>query len=361
MLARYAIGIAILLFLASASFFVYQTVHAPEKEALIRVAKDTSIVELALTPQKVEEKHVRLVAVGDIMLSRMVDRRMHQYGYDYPFASSSELFANADIVFGNLETPITEGDPVAMTSMRFRADPEAVPALKRAGFTILSIANNHTPDYGEQGVLDTVTHLKNAGIAFAGAGATASDAYAPAYLFVEPYTFAFFAYNDSDVVPTTYKASEERAGTAFMDIPRMQKDVREAKETADFVIVSMHSGNEYEPTPNTRQTAFAHSAIDAGADVVIGHHPHVVQTMEVYKEKYIFYSLGNFIFDQMFSDETREGIVLGLTFGKDGVEDFDTTPVRIYDYAQPRVITETADIERIQNRLFLQNTSPTLL
>ncbi|OGG59872.1 hypothetical protein A2765_04800 [Candidatus Kaiserbacteria bacterium RIFCSPHIGHO2_01_FULL_56_24] len=291
-----------------------------------------------------------LIAVGDIMLSRTVAKKMHQYGPDYPFASTTAFIQSGDIAFGNLETPITPGDDVQPMEMTFRADPEAAQALKDAGFDVLSLANNHTPNFGEEGLRDTLSYLDEAGLSHAGAGMNSKQAHEPAFLTVQGITFAFLAYNDHDVVPVSYEAGEGRAGTAFMRIEDMTAAVQAAKAAADIVIVSMHSGIEYEPIPDESQVAFAHAAIDAGAEMVIGHHPHAVQTMEVYKGKYIFYSLGNFVFDQMFSRETREGLVLKVNFAKEGLSGIEYHPVLIEDYAQPRFLegeAAQAVIERL--------------
>lgn len=300
---------------------------------------------------KPEPVEVTLVAVGDMMLSRAVATRMERHGYDYPFASTSEYIRMADIAFGNLETPITPGSPVLPYEMSFRADPEVATALKEAGFDILSLANNHTPNFGETGLKDTLRYLDDAGIAHAGAGANRSGAAAPAFLSVKGITFAFLAYSDAYIVPSEYEAGEERAGIALMRTERMTEAVASARHMADIVIVSMHAGDEYELLPNERQTAFARAAIDAGAEIVIGHHPHVVQTMEVYKGKYILYSLGNFIFDQMWSENTREGMVASVIFTKKGLSGITFHPVRIEDYAQPRFLDVDGDVERVMQRL----------
>ncbi|MDO8572074.1 MAG: CapA family protein, partial [bacterium] len=242
-----------------------------------------------------------------------------------------------DIVFGNLEAPITKGREVKVGEMSFRVNPGTEIALKDAGFTIVSLANNHSKNFGEKGLIDTFSYLKNSGIAYVGAGHE-KEAYAPVYLEKKGIRFAFLAYNDHDVVPSSYRASGKRIGTAFMDVKRMVVGVQEAKKNADIVVVSMHSGTEYVVKPNKSQVSFARAAVDAGADLVIGHHPHVVQSMEIYKGKYIFYSLGNFVFDQMWSQDTREGLVVKFNFTKEGVHSFDLKPVLIHNFAQPEFI-----------------------
>ncbi len=284
-----------------------------------------------------EPPEATLVAVGDIMLSRTVGKRMRQYGAGYPFANTTSLIQAANIAFGNLETPITPGPEVQPFEMVFRADTEAAGALKDAGFDILSLANNHIPNLGPDGVLDTLHYLDGAGIMYVGAGKDAVEAGQPMFIIANGIVFAFLAYNDSDIVPLSYEAGAG-AGTALMRSDAMVKAVKGAKNFADIVIVSMHSGTEYEPLPNERQTRFAHAAIDAGAEMVIGHHPHVIQPAELYKGKHIFYSLGNFVFDQMWSRETREGLAIAATFTRDGLVDIAYHPVLIEDYAQPRLL-----------------------
>src|SRR5690606_29914044 len=160
----------------------------------------------------------------------------------------------------------------------------------------------------------------------------------PALLERNGVRFAFLAYNDADVVPASYFAGEERYGTAKMDVDRMAADVELARAVADVVIVSMHSGTEYKFEPNSRQTSFARAAIDAGADMILGHHAHVVQRAEWYDGKLILYGLGNFIFDQMWSMPTRYGLGAQLYFEGTHLKDVTLHPVLIHDYAQPRPV-----------------------
>ncbi len=283
---------------------------------------------------------VTLIAVGDIMLSRNVGAAIvKHHDVNYPFLNVSDYLKSADVVFANLETPITPGKPVLTGSMTFRSDPGVEKGMKTAGISVVSLANNHTMNQGTKGLSDTISYLDKAGITHAGAGATLADALKPATLTIKGVKFAFLAFNDSDVVPASYGATTTHAGTAFMNIATMANAVKAAKKKADVVIVSMHSGTEYTPTPNARQTAFARGAIDAGAEIVIGHHPHVVQTVEKYKGKWILYSLGNFVFDQMWSMDTRHGMTAKITFKGTKVSTIEYTPVLIENYAQPRIMT----------------------
>jgi len=300
-------------------------------------------------PQASEE--VSLVAVGDISYSRGVERIVRkENNVNYPFLKIQDYLKSADLVFGNLETPITQGSGIPDFEMIFRSNPGTEKALKQGGFSILSLANNHTPNFGEKGLKDTFNFLENAGIKYVGAGQNEQEAYRPVYIENKGIKFAFLAYNDSDVVPAYYGASANRAGTAFMRIDKMTEVVKEAKQKADFVIVSMHAGIEYTGKPNNSQINFAHAAVDAGADLVIGHHPHVVQTLEKYKGKYIFYSLGNFVFDQPQSEETKEGLAIKVYFAKNGINKISLLPVVMKNLAQPEMVNKNK-ADKILQRL----------
>lgn len=307
---------------------------------LTTTATRKSATKLSEKPAELAQT-VSLIIVGDVMLSRAVAGKMIKHGADYPFLKISEFLNGGDIAFGNLETPITAGAPVKPYEMFFRAEPEAGGALRRAGFDVLSLANNHTPNFGKRGLLDTFDNLTQNEIKYVGAGKNSDEANQPVYLTAKNLTFAFLAYNDPGVVPATYEATAERAGTAFMRLDKMVEAVKQAKTKADFVIVSIHAGNEYLVAPNQTQITFAHAAIDAGAELIVGHHPHVIQTIERYRGKNIFYSLGNFVFDQMQSRATREGLAVKIIFNQSGVSNISSHLVLIEDFAQPRFLEAT--------------------
>ncbi|HSD12777.1 MAG TPA: CapA family protein, partial [Patescibacteria group bacterium] len=212
---------------------------------------------LPLAPEPAPPR-VTLVAVGDIMLSRTVGKTIAAKGdVRFPYLRMRDWLRGADIAFANLETSVTPGRPVGQGEMLFRADPGTVDGLADAGFDVLSLANNHTPNFGQKGLKDTFRYLREAGIAFAGAGEDAAAARAPAVIERGGMRFAFLAFNDTDVVPASYAAGPAHAGTAFMDVAAMTEEVREARQTADVVIVSMHSGREYAYVPDASQVRFA--------------------------------------------------------------------------------------------------------
>jgi len=274
-----------------------------------------------------------IIAVGDVMLSRDVEQKMiRKNDWKYPFLETAELTSRGDIVFGNLESPLISGPAVPTGSMSFRADPKAVEGLAFAGFTVLSLANNHMNNRGADGIASTISALEQAGIAHAGAGLAGAESRQPAIIEKNGISFGFLAY-------TYNKGPSAAATTAHMDEQNLIADLDALRGKADVMVVSMHAGNEYRDQPSQQQIDFAHTAIDHGASLVIGHHPHVVQPIEQYNDGYILYSLGNFVFDQMWSRATREGAVATITFTGTAIAPPVLTPVLIYDFSQPRILT----------------------
>ena len=339
-----SVGLAAAFYFSRQSSSDYYFAAAPAAAPIVLPAATPS-------PPPAKPPEVSMIAVGDIMLSRSVAGKIAEHGVDYPFAATSDYLHSADIVFANLENPITPGPVVPPLSFTFHANPGVEVGLKNAGFTILNLANNHTPNYGAAGIADTIKYLDNAGIAHIGAGKNLAEAEQPFYLEKNGIKFALIGYNDSDVVPASYGAAVNHAGTNIMSIDKVTRDVALAKQNADIVIVSMHSGIEYQPNPDDSQISFARAAIDAGADLVLGHHPHVIETAEKYKGKYIFYSLGNFVFDQAFSKDVREGMTLKLNFDKTGLQNVEYHPVWIKDLSQPQLITDPALLAEALARL----------
>lgn len=283
-------------------------------------------------PEKTEE--VSLMAVGDIMLSRYVAKKIKKLNdLHYPFVGVRDSLRNAEIVFGNLEGPITAGREIRGGEMVLRADPGIEQALQAAGFNILSLANNHMLDFGSPGLQDTQKYLKQAGIKGVGAGRDQTEAYAPVLHEEKGIRFAFLAFSERWLAPASV-AQEDRPGIAAMDLSRMIQAVAAARSQADFVIVSMHAGQEYSKNPDHSQINFAHQAIEAGADLVLGHHPHVLQKLEKYQQGFIFYSLGNFIFDQ-YSPPTKEGMIAKISFNKKKITAIAFLPVVITEFCKP--------------------------
>ncbi|MFC1599479.1 CapA family protein [Patescibacteria group bacterium] len=263
-------------------------------------------------PKQEVENVVTLLGFGDVMLGRYVRTLMDANGMDYPFRNVGQL-RGTDFVHANLEGPIKEVRVHTGKAIEFRFKPDIVWPLKESGINIVSIANNHALDQGWTGREDTKKHLNIAGVRYF--GHPKNEIEDNAYITeVSGKKFAFVGFDD-----VVYKINGDEAREL---IARLDGEV-------DYVVVSVHWGVEYVHTPTTRKVNFAHDWIDNGADLIIGHHPHVVQTMEVYNGVPIFYSLGNFVFDQYWSGDTQEGMGFGVEISDDGYV------VYLYPYKLP--------------------------
>ncbi|MBC8249817.1 MAG: CapA family protein, partial [Anaerolineales bacterium] len=282
----------------------------------------------------VGDDEIELVATGDIMLARTVEERMAQYGSLYPFQAVYRLLQDADIAVGNLETPFTVRGSPADKQFIFRAHPEHVPALRTAGFDVLSLANNHVLDFPPDSMDDTLVALEDLGIATVGAGHGEAAAHRPAVLEVKGIKVAFLAFaaprwRNSPEVPTA-------TDVAWAEPEPVRRAVAQARQEADLVIVILHMGTEYEAQANQQQRAVAHAAVEGGAALIIGHHPHVLQDVELYRGVPIVYSLGNFVFDMDVIERTRDTAILRAVLTQDSVRSVDLYLARIVDDAQPR-------------------------
>lgn len=317
--------------------------------------EDFAAFKLKKLQLPVRQELLCLVAVGDIMLSRGVAGEIKKHGDDlgHPFFRIKGYLESGDIVFGNLENPVTPGREIMPPERILRADPGVAAALQEAGFTILSLANNHMHDFGTRGLLDTFQYLEQAGLKYAGAGETEEEAYAARYIETKGLKLAFLAFCDPALAPGDCPAGAGGPGVACFEEEKVQAAVRKARKEAGFVVVSIHAGTEYEPAPDLAQTRLARLAVDAGADLVLGHHPHVLQKVEEYKGKYIFYSLGNFVFDQKWSRATREGLLAKIFISADGVEKIECLPVYINDGNQPQPL-EGEEAARVLSALDLE-------
>lgn len=306
---------------------------------------DKKDLEIKNTLPLSQSKRLPLVLLfgGDVMLSRTVNAKMSAYNnYLWPFAKIAQFTAAADITVFNLESPfLKKADyQVPTGSFMFKADPKAIVGLELAGVDVLSLANNHAMNMGAQGLDDTLAILRAANIVAVGAGQNEAMA-RQGYLLEEKgwkVAFLAYAYPDDNSV-----ASDNRSGIATMNTDNLRQDIARWRAQADLVIVLMHAGTEYNSKPNNQQITFAHAAIDAGADAVIGHHPHWPQSWEIYKEKPIFYSLGNLVFDQMWSKETSQGLLARLIFSDDLSGKAELQPIIISDYGQVSLWPQTED------------------
>lgn len=234
-------------------------------------------------------------AVGDVMLAGRWAAQIRESGYDSPFRAVAAELKTGDITIANLESPIARGGrEFTGKKFRFRAKPEVAAALNSAGINLVTLANNHSMDFGGSALAETMKNLEGAGIAWIGAGENLAAARRMALYTIKGRKIAFLGY--SLTRPVEFFAGRNRPGTAPAFEKIFVEDISRARQEADHVIVSFHWGTEGKSETQPYQRAVAHKAIDAGADVIIGHHPHVLRGIERYKTGIVFYSLGNFVF-----------------------------------------------------------------
>lgn len=271
---------------------------------------------------------IAIAAVGDIMLGGTAGPELDKLGYDYPFVHVKPLWADSALVFGNLEGPLTErATGKAEKQYVFRSPPGRVTqALAAAGIGAVSLANNHTLDYGADGLADTIAALKAGGIAYAGAGKNSRSARAPAFIDAGGKRVALLAY--SATLPEEFFAGASTPGTAFAHEAHVRADVAAARARADIVLVSFHWGREGSTELRDYQIKLGHAAIEAGAHAVLGHHPHILQGVERYRDGIIFYSLGNFVFGSYSKTATRS-MIAKLRFVADASSDNNAATLRL--------------------------------
>ena len=285
------------------------------------------------------KKELTLIFVGDIMLSRGVERQIEKHSdYNYPFLKIADYLKGADLVFGNLEGPISDRGKNQGSIYSFRDNPKAVEGLTYAGFDVLSLANNHIMDWGRDALSDAVDILDKNGIKTVGAGKNYDEANKPVILEVNGTKIAFLAY--TNLLPKSLSAGEDVAGVSDFNLDKIKNKIEEAKKNADLVLISAHWGEEYQPKAGALQKKIAHELIDGGADLIIGHHPHVPEEVEQYGGGWIFYSLGNFVFDQNFSKETMGGLMVEVKIKDKMIEGVMPIAVKISPTFQPYIPTD---------------------
>ncbi|GIO84305.1 hypothetical protein J25TS5_12370 [Paenibacillus faecis] len=276
---------------------------------------------------------------GDTIFSSKVAEKLEKEGYDYPYRYVRELFQNDDLSVVNLETPVTDGGTAAENkTFVFKSSPKALPELAKAGVEAVNLANNHTLDQGVEGLLDTIAHLKESKLHFVGAGKNSTEAYAPVYIERKGIVIALCGF--TRVIPESHWAAGKGPGVAAAyDASQAVKAIQSARKKADLVLVSVHWGKERTTKLEEHQTSLAHQFIDAGADLVIGGHPHVLQGLENYKGKWIAYSTGNFIFTKSKDPKTWETAVFAAECSRNGDCDLKLIPYKT-ELGQPVPMTE---------------------
>jgi poly-gamma-glutamate synthesis protein (capsule biosynthesis protein) len=266
----------------------------------------------------------RLLFGGDVMLSRHVGRLARQrQDPAWPFRQLAPYLRGADIAFVNLESPFSDRGAPVEKGMIFKAEPAMIEGLVLAGIDVVSTANNHARDQGSYGVDYTVRWLGQHGIGAVGTGTEV-------VLERHGVRFGFLAYT-YDQSNGNHADVDDRI--TMVDIGRITEQVAALRFKADVVILSMHAGDEYRKQPNPQQMEFARAAIESGATVVAGHHPHVTQPVERYRDGVVFYSLGNLVFDQFQRAETQQGLLAEVVFRGKKLESYRTIPVRLRNTA----------------------------
>src|SRR5215218_987008 len=268
-----------------------------------------------------------------------------------------EYLSGADLTLANFENPVIRDAVYHPDATTFTGDLRLMPELDQAGIDGVTLANNHVLDAGTSGLRETVVHLEDAGIAHAGAGMDLSEARQPMIFDLGETRVGVLSYQGVPYYEWAW-ATETAPGTAPLKTNLMQEDVRRLQSEVDLVVVMPHWGKEYIATPESWQVEFAHAAVDAGADLVMGGHAHWPKGIEVYEGKPIFYGVGNFLFDQSWSEETSTGIFAEITLYGDRVIQIEAVPFILLDYAQPNFLLPKEGGNRALRKVFSASLGP---
>jgi len=287
-----------------------------------------------------EGDDVSVVFVGDVMVAETPGKLIAQ-GVD-PFLPFQSLLQAHDLRIGNLECVVATGGTALAKPYTFRAEPRVLPVLKRH-FDAMSLANNHSGDFGKAAFAEQLDLMRKAGLPYFGGGVDATEAHAPLIMERNGLRIALLGY--VEFKPRAFEADAHRPGVAWSgEDDQVIEDIVAARtiHRADIVIPYMHWGWEEEAQPSPRLREFARRMIDAGADMVVGGHPHVTQGADVYKGKPIIYSLGNFLFNGFDTDATTTGWVLSLRLGREGVRDWRTHVARLDADGVPHPVADAS-------------------
>lgn len=306
-------------------------------------------VKAAIAPES-GPTPVSMTWAGDIIIARQVQRRIYETGdWAAPFRTIAPELTWADITISNLETSLTDSfDPITdPTTFTFSTSEAAIEGLQLAQIDVLSRANNHSFNWGVQGMEDTSRVLDDAGILHFGMGNNLDEARQPTIVEAGGVSYAFLGYNG--ISDDWDGATPDSPGTCPLIDWMVVEDIKSEVANGHVVIPFFHWGTEYVYDPSEEQRYFAHIAIDAGAAVVMGSHPHWVQAVETYEGRPIVYSLGNFVFDQEWSLETKQGMIAHLWMQGDKPLKLDIAPILIEDYHKPRLMNPSEAWNLLEN------------
>lgn len=279
-----------------------------------------------------DDRPVTIVITGDVMLARSVNSALLASNDRFPFNFTADYLSGFDLTVGNLECVVSTLGSPQPKEFTFEADPKAFERLRAASFDVMSVANNHSGDYGKLAFGDMLGQLLLHGIQPLGGGMNLAEAHQPVIRTIRTTRLGFLAY--CEIEPQSFVATATTPGHAWLDPDMMQSDIKAARPRVDFLIVFTHWGIEYQLAETDHQQAMARLAIDAGADLVVGAHPHVIQPYEMYRGKLIVYSLGNFVFDLMTGTEGL-GNVLALTVQGSRLLGWKLREMQLGAYGQP--------------------------
>jgi poly-gamma-glutamate capsule biosynthesis protein CapA/YwtB (metallophosphatase superfamily) len=300
-----------------------------------------------------DDQVVHLAAVGDIMLDRSLGIVLQQGDLTFPFSAVAPSLQGADLSVGNMESALGNSGMPQHKSYTFRAPPEAAASLASGGFDLVSLANNHGMDYGAEALLQAVNLLHEQGLSVVGAGENEEAAYAPAIFEVNGLRVAIFGFANVPVEGggfdvASWTAETNKPGIAWAEPQIVVESITAVRDEVDLIVVLLHSGIEYLPLPSEAQQANARAAIDAGADLVIGHHAHILQGIEYYKDGVILYGTGNFAFDIIGPPESA---IFHIWLDRDGVREIAIEPVIVQPGGRPR-LAEIGESEAILNQIY---------
>ncbi len=313
----------------------FQAIKVSEKAMSIPTLSLETIFDGRDATEGLSKDHIRtVIATGDVIPARSVNFQTLKYGdFLWPYRYTASYVKDADLTFINLETPLLKNCPTTSEGMIFCGSNRHIEGLLSAGVDVASLANNHAGNHGTSGVMETKALLEKVGIEVTGIKGAV-------YKEIRGLRFAFLGYNDIG-------APEESISWAQKE--NIKKEISIARKNADVVMVTYHWGVEYRDQPDERQKELGHFTIDSGADIVIGNHPHWIQPIELYKGKLITYAHGNYIFDQMWSQKTREGVIGKYVFYDTRLIDVEYSPLVINDYGQAKFAESTQKAELLKS------------
>ena len=305
---------------------------------------------------RADAAEMKMIFTGDNLLGAKMSQDIAKNGYGFPYEFVKSVLHDSDITFGNLECPLTNFKYATLGKSKesirrgknfiFKAPPEYVEILTKANFDVVSLANNHMMDYCSVGLLDTIRALDSKGIKHAGAGKNKDDASAAAIIKEKGYTVGYLAY--SIIVSKYSEAGSYTPGInahqeSFSN--RMKREIEDLKKQVDIVVVSIHWGVERNYYPYEYQINIAHKCIDSGADVIVGHHPHRIQGIEIYKGGVVLYSLGNFLFPH--KSEILESMLLRLTYKDKKLSMVEVIPAWVKEDGRPVISYDSKLVDKI--------------